>query len=368
MEKWDKDKLKFALTIEEVFDFVEQLGGSPRMSNDFFVSQTICHNKPGEGSYKLYYYNNTHLFKCYTGCSETGGFDIYELTCKVKRIAGEEWSLPRAVKYVAAYFGYLVTDFAYDSQTEKLEDWEKFEIYDKLNIVKAQDSKIVELNYYDSSVLNHLPFVAVKPWLDEGISLEIMQQREIKYNPSSCGVVIPHRDENGNLIGIRERTLVEDNEKYGKYRPSMILGKMYNHPLSFALYNLNNSKDNISKIKKAIVFESEKSCLLYASFFGAENDISVACCGSSLIAYQVKLLLSLGVEEIIVAFDRQFKEPGDEEFVRWTKKLEGIKNKYGKYTTISFMFDKEGLLPYKASPIDAGQDVFLKLFRNRIIF
>ena len=53
------------------------------------------------------------------------------------------------------------------------------------------------------------------------------------------------------------------------------------------LYNLNNSKDNIKLIGKAIVFESEKSCLLYQTYFGIENDISVACCGSNLSIHQV---------------------------------------------------------------------------------
>lgn len=71
-----------------------------------------------------------------------------------------------------------------------------------------------------------------------------------------------------------------------------------------SLYNLNNSKNNISIIKKAIVFEGEKSCLLYQSYFGLDNDISVACCGSSLSTYQVQELINLGAEEIIIAFDR----------------------------------------------------------------
>ena len=41
-------------------------------------------------SHKLYYYDNTKLFKCYTGgCSADGSdaFDIFELTRKVKRKA-----------------------------------------------------------------------------------------------------------------------------------------------------------------------------------------------------------------------------------------------------------------------------------------
>ena len=109
----------------------------------------------------------------------------------------------------------------------------------------------------------------------------------------------------------------------------------------------------------------EKSPLLYASMFGMENDITVACCGSNLLKNQVQLLLSLGVEEIIIAFDKQFKQIGDEECKRWTRLLTNIFNKYSKYVTISFMFDKENLLDYKDSPIDKGEEVFLELFERR---
>ena len=142
---------------------------------------------------------------------------------------------------------------------------------------------------------------------------------------------------------------------------------MYNHPLGFALYNLNFSKENIRIIQKAVVFEGEKSCLKYASLFGIDNDISVAVCGSSLINYQVELLLSLGVKEIIVAFDKQFQEIGDEEWKKWTNKLKDIHKKYSPKCQISFMFDKSGDLDYKSSPIDHGAETFMKLFQERII-
>ena len=141
---------------------------------------------------------------------------------------------------------------------------------------------------------------------------------------------------------------------------------MYNHPLRFNLYNLNNSKNNIKQIKKAIIWEGEKSCLLYASYFGKENDITVACCGSSLSDYQVQLLLSLGVEEIIIGFDKQFQEPGDKEWIKWTKKLKDLYIKYNKYCQISFLFDNKKLLGYKESPIDEGPEVFMQLFKERI--
>lgn len=82
--------------------------------------------------------------------------------------------------------------------------------------------------------------------------------------------------------------------------------------------------------------------------------------------YQVQLLLDLGVKEIIIAFDKQFKEIGDEEWKGWTKKLTDLNKKYSKYTQISFIFDKWNLLEYKMSPIDNGPEIFLELFKKRI--
>ena len=109
----------------------------------------------------------------------------------------------------------------------------------------------------------------------------------------------------------------------------------------------------------------KKSCLLYSSYFDIENDISVAVCGSNISNYQINLLTKLGVEEVIIAFDKQFKIKGDLEFNRWTKKLTDIDKKYRKYVKISFMFDKNDILQYKSSPIDEGKDKFIKLYEER---
>ena len=153
---------------------------------------------------------------------------------------------------------------------------------------------------------------------------------------------------------------------YGKYRPLMINKQLYNHPLGMNLYNLNNSKDNIKLSRTAIVFESEKSCLKYASFFGVENDISVACCGSSISAYQVQMLLDAGAKEMVIAFDRQFQEIGDAEFKRLTDLLTKLNNKYKNYIDISIIFDKKMITGYKDAPIDESPDKFLKLWKERI--
>lgn len=89
-------------------------------------------------------------------------------------------------------------------------------------------------------------------------------------------------------------------------------------------------------------------------------------CGSSLINYQVELLLSLGVKEIIIAFDKQFQDVNSEEGKKWIKKLRDMHKKYSPKCQISFMFDKTNILGYKDSPIDCGLEAFMKLFKERI--
>lgn len=376
--KYDKNELKENLSIEQVFELVAELGGEPQMQpGSFFTARTICHNITGEGSHKLYYYDNTKLFKCYTDCGTS--FDIFELVHKVKNINGHrisyytreglvtrEWQLPDAIEFVAVYFGYSAKTFEFEVEQGKLPDWDVFNVYEKISLAYEQQEKIVELKIYEDEILKHLPKPRIKPWLDEGILKEVMDARGIAYDPKNHGIIIPHYNPDNQLVGIRIRTLVKENEVYGKYRPAILNGQMYNHPLGFNLYNLNNSKDNIKIMKKAIVFEGEKSPLLYASYFGLDNDITCASCGSALISYQVKLLLEAGAEEIIIAYDKQFKKIGDEEWQKWTKNLTNIHTKYGAYAQISYMFDKEDLLGYKDSPIDRGPDIFMKLFKERV--
>ena len=366
----DKDSLKFNLTIEDVSDFLSELNAEPiQKDSNTLVCKTICHhpqNDLGEASHKLYYYDNTHLFRCFTQCEEEA-FDIYELTSKVKSMEGfGEWSLPKAVFYVAAFFGHSSHDFNFGEEVEKLSDWQFFKNYEK--VIKGEERRSeIQLPLFDDTILKNLPFVRIPEWEQEGISPQVMKDRGIKYDPVNQAIVIPHYGVSGELIGIRERTLIKENEKYGKYIPAIIAGKQYNHPLSFALYNLNNSKENIKIMKKVLIFESEKATLQYASMFGQENDISVAVCGSSLISHQVQLLRELGVEELIIGFDKQFQQINDDEFKRWTKKLINIHKKYSPYLTISFLFDKENnLLGYKDSPTDKGKEIFLKLFERRI--
>ena len=364
---YDKDQIKENLSLDQVEEVLTEFNGEPERRGELIVSRTICHCG---NSHKLYYYPNTHLFKCYTDCSET--FDIFELTRKVlsreqpKAREDSNWNLPEAIDYIAQKFG-----FAPNTQVDNTEslssakDLILFEEYDRINSINNITQE-VELKEYPGDILLHLPHPRIQPWLDEDITQEVMDNHGICYDPKNEGIVIPHYDINNRLVGIRERTLIKENEIYGKYRPAKIAKVLYNHPLSFNLYNLNMSKEAIKRSKKAFVFEGEKSCLKFASYFGQENDMSVAVCGSSFINYQAWLLINQGAEEIVICLDKQFQTLGDEEFKKLVKNLTSIHKKYGRFVNISYMFDKGNLLGYKSSPIDHGKEVFLELYKKRI--
>lgn len=366
MKNYDKSEIRESLSLEDIFDLLTEWGGDPEYISAGILCSTICHNPPGEGSRKLYFYENSGLFKCYTDCDCT--FDIFELTMKVALIqSNRQMDLNDAVRYIAYKFNIAVEDV--DTNEIGLSDWQYLNNYDKINDIERKDFNVY-LKAYDNTIVKNFCKCGCRltPWLNEDISEESLAAAHIGYNFSADQITIPHYDKDGRFIGLRGRTMCqEDAERFGKYRPVFINGILYNHPLGMNLYNYNLVKNNIKTMEKAIVFEAEKSCLKYKSYFGIENDISVACCGSSVSSYQMNLLKEAGAKEVIIAFDRQFQEIGDAEFKRLTKKLTNINNKYKNELCISFMFDKNMITSYKASPIDEGKEKFLKLFKERII-
>lgn len=368
MAKYDKDEVKDKLSTEMVFDIVQEFGGDPYMTDFGFISATICHNAPGEGSRKLYYYDNTKLFRCYTGCDSY--FDIFELLMKIKLLSqpDSEWGLYDSVRWVASRYGWGPTIEDAEEELPNLADWKILERYEKLDSMKLEPPKDIILPEYDTKILDNLSYPIIWDWMKEGMTKKVLDTNRIGYYPTAEQITIPHFDIRGRFIGLRGRALGEqDAELHGKYRPLIVGHQMYNHPLGLNLYNINNSAENIKKIRKAIIFEGEKSCLLYQSYFGISSDISVACCGSSISSVQISTLLNLGAEEIIVAFDRQFKQKNDEEFKHQVKNFKALHKKYSQFVLISFMFDKDDVLPYKASPIDCGPEIFMKLYKERVM-
>ena len=85
MLKFDKLEIRNSLSVNDIYELLTEWGGEPEYTSFGIISTTICHNMPGEGSRKLYYYENSTLFHCYTGCEEPN-FDIFQLCIKVNSI------------------------------------------------------------------------------------------------------------------------------------------------------------------------------------------------------------------------------------------------------------------------------------------
>ena len=361
---YDKLEVKKSLSLDNIFELLTEWGGDPEYTDFGLLSATICHNEPGEGSRKLYYYTNSSLFQCYTGC---GSFDIFELAIKVFQIQNDiEMDLNDAVRYIAVKFG-ITSMSGPEEEVYKTEDWKILKTYDRIQEIELKDYH-VELKEYNNDILSNLNYnIEITPWLNEDITQEVLDKAKIGYFPGGDQITIPHFDSNDRFIGLRGRTMCdEEAETFGKYRPIKCNQQLYNHPLGMNLYGYNWNKNTIKIMRKAIIFESEKSVLKYASYFGWDNNISTACCGSHISNYQIQLLLDLNVDEIIIAMDRQFKELGDDEWKHLTDNLTKIFNRYKNYTNISFIFDKDMITGYKSSPIDEGKEKFLKLFKERV--
>ena len=149
---YSKELVKENLELEDIYSLLEYFNAEPEMYSNYIVSRTICHN--GD-SHKLYYYENTQLFKCYTG--SCGTFDIFELVQKVREID----DLNRAIYFVVNFFN-LQSQIDEADDDFSIEDWKIFSRYDKINDIEINNEKI-ELDEYDESVLQYFPQPLIIP-------------------------------------------------------------------------------------------------------------------------------------------------------------------------------------------------------------
>ena len=169
MLNFDKNEIKQSIEIEQVFELLEEWGGEPEYTGFGILSATICHNPPGEGSRKLYFYENSNLFQCYTGCEEPS-FDIFQLVIKVAAIQqNREFDLNDAVRYIAYKLGISGIQID-EEENSTLLDWKIFDRYDRIQDLELKDYS-VELKEYDDVILSRLNYnIRIGPWLKEGMT------------------------------------------------------------------------------------------------------------------------------------------------------------------------------------------------------
>lgn len=313
------------------------------------IFPTICHNiDASEASMKLYFYKNTKLFNCYTN---DGVMSIFKFMKTYYETRGIEYDWVNDIYNI-------ILDCSNFKPGEGFSVPKYESLHDKFGRIKRE----VELPVYNEGALG--AFVKYYPpeWLREGISTAAMDKFGICYSISQNKIIIPHRDMNGRLVGIRGRALNEwEVENVGKYMPVRLEQTWYKHPLSMNLYGLYENQENIKKTGICYVFESEKSVMQCEVFSGP--NCAVAVCGSQFNKYQLNLLLKYcKPQEIVICFDKEEKKGEDIYF----NKLYTLCKKYTQYANFSFIYDRLGLLNLKDSPTDRGEEVFKKLLEKRV--
>lgn len=338
--------IKEQLNDNDIIKILELLGCSfIKNENDYLICETICHH--GD-SHKLYYYKNTKMFYCYTHCGSIDIFGLIQNSLNIDFYDSIMWILNR---------------FNINSNicNNRISDWNFIKNYkkSKTNTLKQP------IKTYNDNIFNIFQKKYYLGWINEGISIDSMIKYNIMYCDYNQQIIIPHYNSNNELIGIRARNLNPDIDI--KYIPFYDGNILYNHSLSTNLYGLNQNKECIKRKRKVMIVESEKSVMQCDTMFQNDN-FSVAICGSNISIQQIKLLLDLNVNEIILALDRQFKELGDLESINWKNHIMKIAQKILPYVKVSILWDDYNLLNYKDSPTDKGKETLLKLLDNKMIY
>ena len=347
------------LTIKSVYRLMKHLNAEPKIMNDNVIEGiTICHHGHKR---KLYYYQDGHNFMCFTHCGNMSivGFIEHHFN----------YSYGRAINYLKDFFD--VNNFQENGFVANKIEKENIDIpSDNIKKYFKKDNDIEEnkIKPISNNILNSFYHEYPQSWLNEHITERSMDKFNIRFDILNHRIIIPTYRSDGKLIGIRCRDIDRTRLSQGgsKYYPIIFDGTVLRWPTGSSLYGLNINKGNIKNNKKAILFEGEKSVLKLDGYLG-DNNISVALFGSNFTKIQKKLLLDLGVNEIIIALDKEFKNDYDNESKLYAKKIFSMVRDIRMQCQVSVVWDKFGLLEYKDSPIDKGFNVFSKLIQNRIV-
>lgn len=153
---FDKDKFKTSLTNYDIGQAISHFNGeSFEGENGELISTTVCHHKSG-GSHKLYYYSDTQMFHCYTGC---GSFDIYSLIEKRMTMEGLNPNFGDTIKRLGTILGININFnskiIGVQKSIKTINDW------DWLNKVKRKEKIEPQLQTHNKFILSYFKNIVV---------------------------------------------------------------------------------------------------------------------------------------------------------------------------------------------------------------
>ena len=101
--------------------------------------------------------------------------------------------------------------------------------------------------------------------------------------------------------------------------------------------------------------------------YGIDQCWAVAVCGSSISPQQRRMLIDLGVNELVLGFDREFTGGRESEDTKeYEQKLLRVVNPLIPFINVSVIMDYNGLTALKDAPTDRGREIFEELYHQRV--
>lgn len=183
-------------------------------------------------------------------------------------------------------------------------------------------------------------------WIDEGISEESLDRFQVRYDSFLDAIVYPVRDPDGKIVNIGCRTL--DPDFKAKKKPKYCYLKPWGSLKT--IYGLAENMEHILGKRELLLFEGCKS-VLKADTWGIRNCGAILT--SHLSAEQLKILIGLGVR-VVFALDKEID-------IRQDHNIQKLR----RYVMVEYLFDRDGALSDKDSPVDKGKEVFCALYDRR---
>ena len=345
----DIASLKLQLTEDRIIELMDALG-APLMKADgnYLVFPSICHQSdPLAHSAKLWLYLDFMQYKCWS-CGFSG--DTISLVQHVKHL-----DFNQAITYICSTLNLQVGQI---EQNEQLDNWSELRRF-----LPDAEPETCKLATYDPAVLSLFDHLYPQDWLDYGITKDILDKFGVGWYARQACISIPVVF-NGQLVGVRGRYTREHDVAKGKYRPICTLdGQVLKLATSEVLYGYDQNRAAIEKSRQVVLFESEKS-VLKAPSFNVHNSLAVF--GSNISKRHIQLLLELGVNEVVLAFDNDYKQVGDDEFKFFVVKTKKLVAKLRSYFNVSIVYNNQGYDMYKCNMMDISYEQAMKLWESRV--
>lgn len=307
--------------------YLELTQGTGKRNNEYWC---VCPFHDGDVNPSLSFNSDKNVFKC-MGCNTKGGLINFIMAYHKK-------TFPQAVEYILQ-----LTNL-------HLDEIERSETLEYLYKTKRNKHTVTNIKhiYLPDNVMNQYNKEPIKEWIVEGISQEVLNRYDVRYNRKGNSIVFPIKDIEGKIIAIKARTLYINHRELGipKY---IYYNDIITNDFLFGLYqNINNIKIK----NECLVVEGAKGVML-AESQGYDNVVSLET--SNINEYQINILLSLKTD-IVFALDKGIKIDN---------KVVGL---LPKFTNVYVMEDRQGLINNKDCPFDKDKEVSDKLYEGRYLY